>query len=97
MPFNPNELRDEHGRWAAGMVDRLTGIMEKKGVPNARAEAVQHLQNSGVLYAGTERLTPLGVERSHMGPQERAKDRAARQLGRHRSEMKIVDGKARVK
>jgi hypothetical protein len=97
MAFNPNELRDERGRWAAGMVDRLHKIMEAKGVPNARAEAVAHLQKSGVLHPGTETLTPLGVERSHMGPAERMKDRAARQLGRHRSEMKIVNGKARVK
>lgn len=93
----PNQLRDYHGRFAAGMIDRLHGIMEGKGVPNARAEAIAHLQKSGVLYPGTERLTALGLERTRMGPVERAKDRTARQLGRDRSEIGYRDGKPFVK
>lgn len=65
------------------MIDRLTRQMSAKGVPNARAEAVAHLQNSGVLHKGTEKLTVKGHERTLMGASGRAKDRAARQSGDH--------------
>jgi hypothetical protein len=68
------------------MIDRLTRQMSAKGVPNARAEAVTHLQNCGVLRKGTETLTAKGRERTHMGPSGRAKDRAARQSGDHKPE-----------
>jgi hypothetical protein len=94
---NPDQLRDEHGRFAAGMIDRLHGIMQSKGVPNARAEAIAHLQKSGVLYPGTERLTPLGLARTRMGPIERAKDRLARSLGHERSEIGYKAGRPYVK
>lgn len=65
------------------MIDRLTRQMSGKGVPNARAEAVAHLQKSGVLRKGTETLTVKGHERTAMGPAGRAKDRAARQSDGH--------------
>jgi hypothetical protein len=96
---NSEQLRDERGRWAAGMIDRLHKTLDAKGVPNPRAEAVTHLQNSGVLHPGTETLTTLGVMRTKMGPIERAKDRGARALGRDRSEMKYdhATGKVQVK
>ena len=69
------------------MVDRLTRQLEAKGVPNARAEAVTHLREHGVIRAdGT--LTPKGRSRTAMGPAGRAKDRAARQTGHAKSEYK---------
>jgi hypothetical protein len=67
------------------MVDRLTAQMAAKGVPNARVEAIMHLRNSGVLDAAG-RLTAKGRSRTAMGPAGRAKDRAARQTGRAKSE-----------
>lgn len=79
------------------MIDRLHGIMEAKGVPNARAEAIAHLQKSGVLYPGTERLTPLGLARTRMGPVERAKDRFARATGHPRHEIGFKGGRPFVK
>jgi hypothetical protein len=97
MAYNPDQLRDEHGRFAASMIDRLHQALEAKGVPNARVEAVAHLQKHGVLHPGTERLTAKGLERTRMGPIERAKDRGARQLGRDRSEMGFKAGRAYVK
>jgi len=92
-----DQLRDEHGRFAAGMIDRLHSIMQSKGVPNARAEAVAHLQKSGVLKPGTENLTPLGLARTRMGPIERAKDRYARATDRDRSEIGHKAGRTFVK
>jgi len=97
MAYDEKQLRDEKGRWTQSMIDRLHQKFEAQGVPNARVQAVAHLQLHGVLHPGTEQLTPKGHERSRMGPEERAKDRAARQLGRHRSEMTMVNGKPRVK
>ena len=64
-----------------GMIGRLTRQLDAKGVPNARAEAIAHLQDCGVLRKGTETLTAKGRERTAMGPAGRAKDRAARQTG----------------
>jgi hypothetical protein len=67
------------------MVDRLTSQMAAKGVPNARVEAIMHLRHCGVLKAdGT--LTAKGRSRTAMGPAGRAKDRAARQADRRKSE-----------
>jgi hypothetical protein len=61
------------------IVERLTRQLSAKGVPNARVEAVASLQKHGVLYEGTEMLTPTGYKRQAMGPINRAKSRAARQ------------------
>lgn len=91
------QLRDEKGRWAQSMIDRLHGKLAAQGVENPRVQAVAHLQHTGVLHAGSEMLTPKGLERTRMGPIERAKDRYAQQLGRHRSEIKLLNGRPRVK
>lgn len=61
------------------IVERLTRQLSAKGVPDARATAVEQLQKHGVLYEGTEMLTPTGYKRQAMGPINRAKARAARQ------------------
>jgi hypothetical protein len=69
------------------MVDRLTRQLEAKGVPGARAEAVAHLREHGVIDAAG-RLTAKGRSRTAMGPAGRAKDRAAQQTGHKKSEYK---------
>lgn len=81
-------LRANDGKFAASMIDRLTRQMSAKGVPDARAEAVAHLQNCGVLRKNGETLTAKGKERTLMGPAGRAKDRAARQTGHKPEEYK---------
>lgn len=92
MSFNPNQLRNQYGRWAADMVDKLERIMAAKGVPNARAEAVAHLQKSGVLKPGTEELTAEGIRRTQLGAAGRAKERAARQTGHKPEEYHATKG-----
>ena len=67
------------------MVDRLTHQLEAKGVPNARAEAIDHLRDCGVLKADGH-LTAKGRSRTAMGPAGRAKDRAAKQTGHSKRE-----------
>lgn len=97
MTYDPKQLRDERGRWAQSMIDRLHDKLRAEGVENPRVQAVAHLQLHGVLHPGTETLTPKGLERTRMGPEERAKDRYARQHDRERSEVKLHNGRPRVK
>lgn len=48
--------------------------------------AVKHLQDHGSLYRGTETLTRKGIERSELGAEGRAIDRAAKRLDRPASD-----------
>lgn len=67
------------------IIERLTRQLAAKGVPDARTTAVAQLQKHGVLYEGTEYLTPTGHKREAMGPINRAKARVARQSdGKHK-------------
>lgn len=78
------------------LITRLTRQMSAKGVENARAEAVLHLQNCGNLYKGTEELTVKGKKRQAMGPAGRAIDRAAKASGRDPSDYKYVPGRGAI-
>lgn len=79
-----------------GMVERLTRQMAKKDVPNARAEAVSHLQKSGILRKGTEKLTRKGEERTAMGPAGRAIDRASKLSGHPPSSYRYIPGRGAI-
>jgi hypothetical protein len=78
------------------LITRLTRQMSAKGVPNARVEAVLHLQNCGNLKKGTEELTVKGKKREAMGPAGRAIDRAAQRSGRDPKDYKYVPGRGAV-
>ncbi len=100
MAYNPDQVRDKDGRWAADMIDKLEKIMIAKGVPNAHAEAVAHFQKCGVLKPGTEELTEEGLRRTLLGASGRAKERAARQSsGAHTAAdyKRTRDGKVALK
>lgn len=79
-----------------GMIERLTRQLGKKGLPNAREEAVAHLQKSGILRKGTETLTKKGEERTKMGPAGRAIDRASKLSGRPARDYKYIPGRGAI-
>jgi hypothetical protein len=92
--------REPSGKFSGNIVTRLTHQLSAKGVPTARAEAVAHLQKHGVLYEGTEILTPTGQHRQKIGAAGRAKERAARQSPDHTAKDYIYDShsnRARLK
>ena len=62
------------------LVDRLSAQV------GSRDTAVRILQNRGMLYPGTETLTPKGQVRNSMTAEERAIDRAAKRSGRNKSD-----------
>lgn len=67
------------------ILDRLVGQLEAKGKPKqqAYAIAVSALQKSGNLRPGTVEATSKGKARGEMGAAGRAKDRAAKESGKH--------------
>ena len=65
------------------IVKRLTSRLSAKGVPDARAVALEQLAKHGILKPGTEELTFYGATRNAMTPAARAKDRASRASGNH--------------
>ena len=67
------------------ILPRLISQLTAKGVPDAEGVAKRTLTRAGVLDASGE-LTAHGRLRQEMGAAERAKDRAAKQSGRHRSQ-----------
>ena len=66
------------------ILSRLVSQLTSKGVPDPEGVAKRHLTRSGILDANGE-LTDHGRVREQMGASERAKDRAARQSGKHKS------------
>ena len=64
------------------ILPRLVSQLAAKGVPDPEGVAKRHLTRAGVLDASGE-LTAHGRIRQEMGAAERAKDRAAKQSGRH--------------
>ena len=64
------------------ILPRLVSQLQAKGVADPEGVAKRSLARAGVLDASGE-LTAHGKVRQEMGAAERAKDRAARQSGRH--------------
>ena len=63
-------------------------LKDKGGVENPHAVATSQLQESGNLKEGTRELTKKGKKRQAMGASGRAKDRAAKDSGRKKSDYK---------
>ena len=63
--------------------DRLVGQLLRKGMlaPQANAIATATLQKAGDLKKGSTKMTAKGKQRSQMGADGRAKDRAAKASG----------------
>jgi hypothetical protein len=99
MPFNPDEPRGPDGRWSSGLMDSLIHQLKVKGHSPDKAHdlAIEIMLNQGLLDRRTGDLTPLGKVREGMGRAGRRIDRAAKQLGRHPSELVYRNGKAVVK
>jgi hypothetical protein len=64
------------------ILSRLVSQLTSKGVSDPEGVAKRHLTRSGILDASGE-LTNHGRLREQMGAAERAKDRAAKQSGKH--------------
>jgi hypothetical protein len=66
------------------ILERLVGQLEAQGKDkkSAFAIATSELQKAGDLKPGSQELTPKGAQRQAMGAAGRAKDRAAKRLGR---------------
>lgn len=64
-----------------GLVDRLTSQLASKGMKDAQGEAIAILKRRGHLD-NDGKLTTEGQKRQTMGPEGRAKDRAAKATGR---------------
>jgi hypothetical protein len=100
MSYNPSQPRDQKGKWTEGIVDSLERQLRTKGHAPVAAHqlAIEILTNQGTLDSAGN-LTAKGRDRERMGRAERAKDRAARQLGRKPTEMAYQksSGKAHVK
>lgn len=69
------------------ILDRLVSQLEAKGKDKSSAYAIANsqLQKHGVLKKGTQELTPKGAKRQALGNAGRAKERAARYSGKHKS------------
>lgn len=79
---NPNQERDDHGRFTHGLVDSLETQLREKGHNKLAAHqlAIEILTNQGSLDKAGH-LTAHGRERERMGREARAKDRLAVQTG----------------
>ena len=66
------------------ILSRLISQLSAKGVSDPEGVAKRHLTRSGILDASGD-LTAHGRVREEMGAAERAKDRAAKQSGKHQS------------
>jgi len=79
---NPDQPRDDHGRFTHGLVDSLEGQLRAKGHAPVAAHqlAIEILQQQGSVDAQGH-LTAHGREREAMGRAGRAKDRLARMTG----------------
>lgn len=89
MPdFNPTQPRDDRGRWTHSLIASLENQLLAKGHKGAEAHAlaIEILQKQGSLDKNGV-ITDHGMERQSMGKAGRAKDRAAKQLGRDPSEI----------
>jgi hypothetical protein len=98
MGYDPDEPRDDKGRWSSSIVDSLKAQLIKKGTPKEKVQdlAVEILQGHGILDAKGE-LTAKGREREALGHKGRVIDRAARQLGRKPEEIGIQNKRPYVK
>ena len=67
------------------LINRLTSQLSAKGVKNAEGEAIAILKARGHLD-DSGKLTAEGAKRQAMGPDGRAKDRAAKASGHKPSE-----------
>lgn len=82
-----NQPRDNSGRWTHGLLDSLKQQLAARGEENPHQKAIEILREQGsVDHAGN--LTRQGEARQRLGREGRAKDRAARQLGREPEDMK---------
>lgn len=101
MPFNPDEPRGADGKWSSGLMDSLVHQLKAKDKSltpeKARDLATEIMSNQGTLNRHTGELTPLGKMRENLGRAGRRIDRAAKQLGRHPSELGYKHGKPYVK
>lgn len=99
MPFHPSQPRDDHGRWAGGLMGSLEHQLQKKGHAPAAAHqlAVEIMTNQGTLDPKTGRLTAKGREREAMGPKGRRIDRLVSQTGHQPRHIGYRNGKAFVK
>lgn len=70
------------------ILERLVQQLEAKGKDKGSAFAIatSQLQKTGSLKKGTQELTAKGEQRSAMGAEGRAKDRAAKRLDRPTSD-----------
>lgn len=70
------------------LLNRLVAQLEKKGMPEAKAEvvAIATLRDSGSMRQDSLDLTKKGEQRQDMGAAGRAIDRAASESGRPKSE-----------
>jgi hypothetical protein len=68
------------------ILERLVSQLEAKGKPKQQAYAIatSALQKSGNLKPGTQKATEKGRRRGEMGAAGRAKDRAAKESGKHK-------------
>lgn len=69
------------------ILDRLVGQLQAKGQSKAGAYAIatKTLQKAGDLKPGSAEATPKGAKRGAMTPAARAKDRASKYSGKHKT------------
>jgi hypothetical protein len=69
------------------ILERLVSQLKAKGMSENQAYAVatSQLQKAGDLQKGSSKPTPKGVKRGDMTPAARAKDRAAKYSGKHKT------------
>jgi len=88
MAYSNAQPRDTRGRWTHALVSSLESQLRKKGhaQPAAHQLAIEILTNQGSLDKHGN-ITDHGLQRQGMGREGRAKDRAAKQLGRKPEEI----------